>query len=501
MTSEKKSKGAYASRFGLLCVLIGGSVGTGNLWRFPRLVAEYGGGAFIVVMLIALLLIGIPLVYVENAAGRATRHSAPGAFRDMIGPRFTWMGTYATMAYFMMNSYYLVVLAWCVRYMLMSVTGGYFGEDKETLFDTMTNGNLGTVLCWIAVLLLLYVCVRTQAGLEKAAKLIMPVLFGILIVLIFYAVTREGAVEGLKYAFDFDPSALVSPSVWMEAITQVVWSIGPGTTLIIAISKYTAKDEDIALNSRVQAFGDMSFALLGTIVVLPCIFAFAASSQEAMAVCRSGNNGLTFIGLTNMFESMPGGAVVGTFFFMALSFAAFSSVISVTTCFSNVFIDVGMKRKKAIIIAVAAQAVVGLPSILSQDFLTNQDNAWGFGLIFGTMFIGFLAHKFGTEKMRTKLINPVSDIKIGRSFNVLAGVVAPLTVLIVLIAWSVSIIGGDSQWWNPFAVSSFGTMFMQWLIVFAAALALNKTLNAKIRKKYFNGEDFGEIPEEVLDEK
>ena len=500
MSTNKEKGSAYNSRFGLLCVLIGGSVGTGNLWRFPRLVAEYGGGAFIVVMLVALMMIGIPLVYVENVAGRATRHSAPGAFRDMIGPKYTWMGTFATAAYFMMNSYYMVVLAWCVRYTYMSATKAYFGKDKAVLFDEVTNGDAGTFICWAAVLILLYLCIRKRAGLEKAAKFLMPSLLLILLVLVVYSVTRNGAVDGLKYAFNFDPNALIDSNVWLEAFTQVVWSLGPGTMLIVAVSKYTAKDDDIALNTKIQAFGDMSFALLGTICILPCIFAFASSSDEALALCQSGNNGLTFIGLTNMFESMPGGAIVGTLFFLALSFAAFSTVITVTTCFSNVLIDVGVKRKKAVAISVGAQAVVGIPSVLSQDFLSNQDTAWGFGLILGTIFIGFLARKFGTEKMRTKFINPVSDIKVGKSFNILAGTVAPLIILVVLVTWSIQSIGWDPQWWNPLKVSSLGTMLVQWAIVLAVSVGLNKTLNAKIKNKYFNGEEFGDIPEEVLNE-
>lgn len=369
-----KVRSGYGSRFGLLCLMVGGSVGTGNLWRYPRLTCQYGG-AFVVATVIALVVIAIPLVMSESFAGRASRHSAPGAFRDLLGPKWTWMGTFATFCYFMMHANYTVILAWCIRYMFMSMTGTYYGvSDKMALFNSVAANDLGTGVCWIVMMVLAYYCLRSQSILEKSAKLIMPALLAVVLILVAYAVTRTGSVEGLKYSFAFQLSDLWDPNIWLEAITQDFWSLGSGTMLVLSISKYASKKEDIVVNGKVQAFGDMTFALLGTLIVLPCIFAFTGSTEEAVTLARSGNNGLTFVGLTNMFESLAGaGRVLGTLFFLALSFAAFSSIIAATTCFSGVFTDMGMSRKKAAALAVFGQVALGLPSFLSQDILTNQD--------------------------------------------------------------------------------------------------------------------------------
>ncbi len=501
MEKSTEKKGGYHSRFGMLCVLIGGAVGTGNMWRFPRLVANCGGGGFVIVMVICLFIIALPLVYVEHVIGRATRHSAPGAFRDMIGPKYTWMGTVATLVYFLMLSYYLVVLGWCIRYTAMSATGSYFGVDKAALFADVTNADMGTAACWLIGIALLFLCIRKREALETSAQFLMPALFVILAVLAAYAITRPGASEGLKYAFTFEvKDSILNPTTWLEALAQCAWSVGPGTMMIVAGAKYEAKDDDIVLNTRIMAFGDMSVALLATLAVIPCIFAFAASTDAAVDICNSGSNGLTFIGLTNLFEVMPAGRIVGTLFFLCLSFAAFSSGALMATCFSNALIDMGFTRTRAVAIAIAGLTAVGIPSVISGDFLGNQDTVWGYGLVFGTMFLGILAHKFGEEKMREQLINPVSDIKIGKGFDLFSGKVAPIVVGVVLIAWCVDAFGWTEDWYNPFNLSSLGTILFQWAIVFMIAFALNQKINAGIKKKYFNGEEFGDIPEEILDE-
>ena len=160
----------------------------------------------------------------------------------------------------------------------------------------------------------------------------------------------------------------------------------------------------------------------------------------------------------------------------------------------------GFTRTRAVAIAIAGLTAVGIPSVISGDFLGNQDTVWGYGLVFGTMFLGILAHKFGEEKMREQLINPVSDIKIGKGFDLFSGKVAPIVVGVVLIAWCVDAFGWTEDWYNPFNLSSLGTILFQWAIVFMIAFALNQKINAGIKKKYFNGEEFGDIPEEILDE-
>lgn len=502
METLNKKKDGYSSRFGLLMVMVGGSVGTGNLWRFPRLVCTYGG-AFVIAAVVSLLIIAIPLVMVENFAGRASRHSAPGAFRDLLGSKWTIMGTFATLCYFMMHCNYTVILAWVVRYLFMSITGSYFGvEDKLELFTNVASADWGTAVCWLVPMALVFFCTNRQGFLEKTAKFIVPIMLVILVGLACYSMTQPGAVEGLKYSFGFEFSELLNANIWIQAITQDFWSLGSGTMLCVTLSKYSAKKEDIVVNTNVQGFGDISFAMLGTLVVLPCIFTFAGSTEDALALAQSGNNGLTFVGLTDLFETLPMGRVIGTLFFLSLAFAAFTSIIAVTTVFAGPFIDMGWNRKKCIAGAIFFQVLLGFPSFMNQDILTNQDTTWGFGIFIGGMFSGILAMKFGARRMREKFINPVSDRKITRAFDIKAGYIAPIVSGIVLLVWLKDAIGWDEQWWNPFRTESVGTLLFQWAVGFVAAYFFAKKFNKDTIGVYYDPgkEEFPEIPERIMDE-
>ncbi len=490
----------YGSRIGFICVLVAAAVGTGNIWRFPRMVATYGG-AFVVIMIIFTFVLMLPIGYVESVMGRASRHGAPGAFRDLLGEKFTWLGSFNMVVYFLMLCYYMVVCAWTLYYTVLSATGGYYGLDKTELFSTATNGNPGTIICWLVCLALLYLCITRQSTLEMATKVLVPALAFILICLMIYALTREGSVEGLKYGFSMELSDFANPSIWLDAITQAIWSMGPGTYIIIATSKYTGKNDDIALNTRLMCFGDISFAVLGAMLILPCVFALSTSTEAAVEACASGSNGLTFIALTGLFETLGGfGRIVGTLFFAALFIAAFSSSIVMITPFTNHLMDTGMTRKKANTIGTIALLVIGIPSVMSQAFLTNQDNAWGLGLFFGGFFIAIAGNVIGPKRLREEFINPVSDIKIGKSFDFLIKL-SPFIFGIIIIAWTVQSIGWDPEWYTPFSTCSFGTIFYQWAIDFIVVFAFNKKIANSIKKKYFNGVGFSELPLEIKNEK
>jgi NSS family neurotransmitter:Na+ symporter len=494
---EKKSLSGYTSRFGIICVLIGGSVGTGNLWRYPRLAGQHGG-AFIIVTVICVFLWALPLMYTENFLGRATRHSAPGAFMDVGGPKYTWFGMFAMAAYMLQTAYYIVVLTWCVHYSGMSLFKTYYGQDKMAVFQDVTNGNPRTIIIWLVLLVLLYFGTRKQANLERISMILLPTLFVILIFLVIYGLTRPGATEGLKFAFRFDPKDLLDVTNWKEGVTQVVWSIGPGTMMIVAAAAVSGKDQDIVLNSRIQAFGDMTAASLGTLCVLPIVFAYTASSSEAMEICASGSNGLTFISLTGMFENMPAGNIVGMLFFLCLSFAAFSSLTLMSMIGVTVFIDLGFTRKQGTLFIMIFFAIAGIPSVLSESFLTNQDNVWGFGLIWGAIFLGLIAKKFGAEKMRTKFLNPVSDQKIGKYFDIGATYIGPIMIGAVLLIWMIESVGWTDHPWALISESSTGTILYQWIALAVICKIACKPFMKHVKHKYYNGESYPDMPENLL---
>ncbi len=319
--------------------------------------------------------------------------------------------------------------------------------------------------------------------------------------MIGFSMTREGGIEGYKYSFSFTLADLVNPTIWLEALTQDFWSLGSGTMLCVTMAKFAHKDEDIVVNSNVQAFGDCSFAMLATLSVLPCIFSFAGSTEEAVALAQSGNNGLTFVGLCNLFESVAGGRILGTLFFACLVFAAFSSVCVAGTVFAGPLIDCGIKRSKAVAIVLAGHLIIALPCFLNQDILSNQDTVWGFGIFIGGTFSGLFAMKYGAKKIR-RMINAVSDKQLGKAFEYMVGLLAPIACIIIMVTWLIQSIGWDPEWYNPFRTSSTMTLLIQWGIALIICLALNKTINRKTQGVFYDpsSEEFPEVPDQIMEQ-
>ncbi len=495
---DKKS-GGFNSRLGLMMTLIGGSVGTGNIWRFPRMAALNGGGAFVIALIIASFVIAIPILNAEMLLGRATRHSGAGAFRDFIGEKYTWMGTFMVSICMLITAYYMAILGWVFRYIGMSITGSYLGQDLAQVFERTVNGNLLTYIWFvIPVLALAVVLYKGIDSIEKVNMFMIPALFLICTILAIRAVTLPGALEGVKYFFNIDWKYLTIPTTWLNALSQCSWSIGPGFCLTLAYAVYTQPKSDLSLNTSLQVFGNQSFAMMAGLMVLPAVFAMAPSTEAAYAACASGNQGLTFITLTGMFQEMPGGRILSVLFFIGLAFAAFTSAIGMCNVGQTFLMDFGWSRKKAVIGTVAFVLIVGTPSALSLRIFNNQDWVWGVALLLSTIFLGFAMNRYGLEKVRTTfLLQPENEWKMGRWWNLCAGWIAPIMTVIMIVWWMAqSIAWFPDDWWNPANPDGLATVVLQASLLLALLLLTNRKVARSIRKKYFNGKDFPEIPEE-----
>ncbi len=493
---EKKKKNAgYSSQMSLVLSLIAGAVGTGNIWRFPRVAASNGGGTFIVAWAIMTLCICFSIMLGEHVMGRATRYGAPGAFRDFVGKKFTWMGSVIVIIMIIVAAYYSSVIAWVSYYLGLSFTGGYFGQDKATLFHSVSNGNILTVVLFVVILGIsagiAYTGVR---GIEKANKVFLPVLLICLVVVAVRSITLNGASVGLNYLFQFNPAELLNVKIWLEGLTQAVWSAGPGWGLVITLAAFSKAKSDVSLSTATQVFGNASVSLLAAIAVIPAVFALMPES--AVDIMNSGNNGLTFISMTSVFESMSGGKLVGIVFFLSLLFAALSSNIVHFMIVSVPLVNSGIKKKKAVTMSFLIMLVLGLPSAYSSDFLSNQDWVAGQMMLVGSLFSCFAMYRFGAKRVRTLLINnEYSGMKVGRIWEILVTFLAPVLVLVMFLWWSIQSISWDPQWWNPIATFSLSTFVVQGVAIVIIAIIFNDKVANSIGRKHFNGKEFPEIPE------
>jgi NSS family neurotransmitter:Na+ symporter len=499
MSSENLNteKRGYSSQIALVLSLIAGAVGTGNIWRFPRVAAANGGGAFIVAWAIMTMFVCLSIMVGEHVMGRATRHGAPGAFRDFVGRKFTWMGTVIVIIMALVAAYYSAVIAWVAYYLGLSVTKGYHGMDKVALFDSVSNGNIVTVILFIGVLSVsAWIAYTGVKGIEKANKIFLPILLICVVIAAIRSVTLPGAATGMHYLFSFEFSELLNYKVWLEGLTQAVWSAGPGWGLVITLAVFSNPKSDVNMSTMTQVFGNASVSLIAALAVIPAIFALSPSVAAAIEVTKSGNNGLTFISMTQLFEQMPGGYFISIIFFTSLLFAALSSNICHFLIVSLPFADSGVKKKKAVTRAFLIMLILGLPSAWNVNFLSNQDWVAGQMMLVGALFSCFAISKFGAKKVRTKFLNnPYSMINFGSWWEVAIKVVAPATVLIMFLWWSIQSISWDPQWWNPVAVFSLGTFVVQGALIIIVAIVFNDKVADSIKEKHFDGEEFPEIPD------
>jgi NSS family neurotransmitter:Na+ symporter len=232
----------------------------------------------------------------------------------------------------------------------------------------------------------------------------------------------------------------------------------------------------VPLNAFLIGFGNNSVSLLAGIMVLCTVFAINPAAQDQ--IVGAGNEGLTFIWMPRLFAAMPGGAFFMVLFFLALSFAALTSLVSMVELATWVLSDLGVARRTALLWVGAAALVVGMPSALSLDFLHNQDWVWGVGLMLSGFFFALAARRFGLERLRREEINaPGADLRVGRWWTFLVGVVIPVEAVVLMVWWLWQARGWDPEGWlDPFQPETVGTVLAQAAVVLVALLAANRWL-------------------------
>ena len=360
----------------------GSAVGLGNIWRFPYVTGENGGAAFVLVYLVCVFLIGVPLLYVELALGRASGRNPVGAFqKTKPGSLFVVTGILCLMACFFVLTYYGVIAGWTISFAISQlaqqplVFGEYIANPVYVL----------PVFALFIVLTITIVQAGVEKGIEKWTKLLMPLLFLMMLVIIGRSLTLEGAGKGISYYLNPDFSKIDGKVVLM-ALGQAFFSLSVGWGLMITYGSYMPKSQNIATNGLWVASADTLVAILAGFMVFPAVFAFNMDPGAGA--------GLTFVTLPKVFGLMPGGWVFGAIFFCLLSVAAVTSSISMLEVPVSYFVDNKPKsrRTSAIIVGIVA-FLIGIPSALSaggSDFFTNME-------IFGKKgFLDIMDQVFGT---------------------------------------------------------------------------------------------------------
>ena len=367
-----KERERFSSRLGFILISAGCAIGLGNVWRFPYIVGRYGGAAFVLVYLLFLVILGLPIMVMEFAVGRASRRSAAVSF-NVLEPKGTkWhLWRYGAMAgNYLLMMFYTTVGGWMLSYMVRMFRGGFSGLTPDQVggvFSSML-GEPVSLTFWMVVTVLLGfgVCsLGLQKGVERITKVMMTCLLLIMVVLVVRSVTLDGAAEGLKFyliphfrslVYDGEGNFILFEAIY-AAMGQSFFTLSLGIGAMAIFGSYIGRDRTLtgeALNIGVL---DTCVALVAGLIIFPACFAFDVNPGEGP--------GLVFVTLPNIFNQMPGGRIWGGLFFLFLSFAALSTIIAV---FENIIafaMDLwGWSRKKAVLVNLAAVLLLSMPCVL-----------------------------------------------------------------------------------------------------------------------------------------
>ena len=359
-----KPREQWGSRAGFIMAAAGSAVGLGNIWKYPHMAGQHGGGAFTVVYLICILFVGLPILMAEISIGRRTQLNPVGAFKALSNnSSWKFVGLLGVASAFTILSFYSVVGGWTLKYTMLALTGAFndFAVDDSAAqaFNAFVTNPISPVL-WHLVFMGLCVLIINQgvkAGIERWSKILMPVLLGILLLLVVRGVTLEGAGEGLRFLFwpkwgDLDASAVVL------ALGHSFFTISLGMGTMITYGSYLSRDSDILQSALWIIFIDTAIALLAGVAIFTAVFALGQNPAEGP--------GLIFVVLPSLFPHMPGGAIFAVMFFGLLFVAALTSAISILEVVTAYFIDEkGWSRSKATYTFGGVIAFIGVLASLS----------------------------------------------------------------------------------------------------------------------------------------
>ena len=341
----KNDRAQFVTKTGVIAATVGSAVGLGNIWRFPFEAGVHGGGAFLILYVICVLLIGVPVVVAEFVLGRGTHANAKGAISQLVpGTWMRWMPLLGVLASVLILGFYSVVAGWILAYLYMAVTGmmsGHTPQEYGTMFGEFVSNPWLSTMCTILFLLINYTVLRrgVQKGIEKIANILMPLLFLILVVFCANSLLMDGAGKGISFLFNPDFSK-ITPSVVVGAMGQAFFSLSVGLGCLLTYASYFNDKTPLVKNAFTIGALDTLVAILAGVMIFPAVFSFGMSAEAGPK--------LVFEILPSIFQHLPMPILWSSAFFILLFFASLTSTISMSeTCIACFVEELKMSRKKA----------------------------------------------------------------------------------------------------------------------------------------------------------
>lgn len=445
-----KKRGSFSGGLGFVFAAAGSAVGLGNLWRFPYLAAQYGGGIFLLVYLILAVTFGFALLTAEIAIGRKTKLSPVLAYKK-LNKKFSFLGYIATLVPIIIIPYYCVIGGWVTKYVTVYAQGLVAPAAKDGYFSDFIGHPVAPLVFFLIFMLLSIVVIMlgVKKGIEKLSKFLMPLLIVLTIGIAIYALTLPNAMEGVKYYLipDFSKFSILTVA---GAMSQLFYSMSIAMGIMVTYGSYTRDDVNLTKSVNRIEFFDTLVALLAGLTIIPAVYIF--SGEEGLS---SQGAGLMFMTLPKVFQQMPGGNIIALLFFVLVFFAAITSSISVMEAIVSSLMDkFHLKRIPCCLIVIGICLLLGIPSslgnglwanikILGMDFLTFFDYISNSILMpivaFCTcILVGWVIKPKALTDEVTK-----NGEKFGRKklFNVMIKYVAPICLLFIFVTGILSQLG------------------------------------------------------------
>ncbi|HIF9063782.1 TPA: sodium-dependent transporter [Photobacterium damselae] len=443
------SREQWGSRAGFILAAVGSAIGLGNIWRFPYMAYENGGGAFFIPYLFAMLTAGIPFMIMEFTLGHKLRSATPRAFAK-LGGKYEWLGWFQVFIAAVIAVYYVAVIGWAISYLGFSFKQSW-GSDTNAFFFSEylklgehSPSQLGGFQLHIAIPMMIAWAITFAAiysgvkgGIERASKIMMPLLFIMVLGLITRVVFLPGALDGLNYLFQPDFSKILDAKVWSAAYGQIFFTLSVGFAIMIAYSSYLPSKSDINNNAFMTVLINCGFSITAGVLIFAVLGYMAQEQAKPLTEVVSAGVGLAFVTIPAAINLLPAPYILGPLFFLALVVAGLSSHISIIEAVTSAVIDkLNWSRKKAAIV------VCGTGFIVSMAFATNgglllldlvdyfiNNVALLSSCLLELLIVGWLVKIADIRQYA----NSISDFTIGKWFELCIRFISPIMLAIILV--------------------------------------------------------------------
>lgn len=427
-----EQRSTFQGKIGFVLAAAGSAVGLGNLWRFPYLAAKYGGGMFLLIYIVLAITFGFVLMVTEIAIGRKTQLSPLKAFGS-LSKKWGWVGKLATVVPVLIFPYYCLIGGWVTKYAAVMASGKVGEAANDSFFGEYISATVDPLI-WFLLFIgatTLVVVFGVNKGIEKLSRFLMPALLVLTVVLSVYVVTRQGAAEGVKYYLLPNIKDL-SAKTFLAALGQLFYSMSLAMGIMITYGSYFSKEEHIEKAARQIEVFDTLIAFLAGLMIIPAVFVFSAGDQEALGKGPS----LMFVTLPKVFNSLPGGGIIGTAFFVLVLFAAITSSVSIMEAIVSGILDTfKISRLKATLLVAVFGIAVGIAC------------SFGFGIWSDFTILGF----------------DILDFLDFVSNSVLLPLVGMLTCIVVGFVIKPDAIVSEIELNGPFTMKRFYAAMVKWV--------------------------------------